>query len=359
MKIKNSLFGIIISVLLSVIFISGCGKDNPVIPPPPPPISNDTGSKYNWELINIYPFNFVTGLYVADTNEIYIQAGFYYIIYYNGVSGEYFDFNHPEFTCTRVNGYDKNNVYFGGAIRLSSQKKVPTVKKKTNGIISTYILDTINAAIHDIIVISENIAWLSDTKNVYHFGNGISKRYQICNNDSLYIFKLYYDNSGFYAFVINFDDDIIYTYKFINDNFILIREDCGMPSDPNCVSPYMAICGNDIISFYGSHNLLKQFENDKWSVHSVLDSVSIQPSQVAGWNKDSLIALCYSRNYGGFQLYFYNGQKWRCENIYPLSSIGSVDNFCYEGKVKDGNVYFLYLSDFSSKIYLLVGRPKK
>jgi hypothetical protein len=121
----------------------------------------------------------------------------------------------------------------------------------------------------------------------------------------------------------------------------------------------MAICGNDIFSFHGSHNLLKKFENDMWSVHSVLDSVSIQPSQLAGWNKDSLIALCYSYNYGGFQLYFYNGQKWRCENIYPLISSGSVNNFCYEGKVKNGNVYFLYIYDVTGRIYLLVGRPKK
>ena len=66
MKIKNSLFGIIISVILSVIFISGCGKDNPVIPPPSPP--QDTADVYDWSYLKM---GFLAGLYVYDTNNIY------------------------------------------------------------------------------------------------------------------------------------------------------------------------------------------------------------------------------------------------------------------------------------------------
>ncbi|MBN1633865.1 MAG: hypothetical protein JW917_06855 [Ignavibacteria bacterium] len=298
-------------------------------------------------------------IYVADTNNIYIEAGILSCLFYDGISANFVDFQDSKFKLERVNGYDKNNIFFGGFQIYSNEIHFPAMKKFTNGVFSTYILDSVITSIRDIAVISGNDAWLIDHEKAYHFNNGIISTYIIRDNDSTYLGRLYFDNYNVYAYAINYSKKEFYTYKFNGNNFQLIRIDCYSVSDPNCVWQSISICGSDIISFYAIHNKLKYFQNDIWHNHSSFDSVSITPSQIAGWNKDSMVALCTSYNYGGFQLYFYNGKNWKSENIEPLWTYGSIDNFCDQGAVKSGNVYMLYISKTTWATYLLIGRPKK
>ena len=357
MKIKFIFAVPIISILLYLIISSSsCDNENPIIPPPPitPP---DTVSRFIWNKIHVG--GPIRDIYVADTNDIYIDKGTA-CQHFDGNSFYYINFQEPNFGLESISGYDKNNIFFMGTTILNGSEKIGKLKKYSNGIITTFILDTSKGGNYVMEVIGPNQVWISLTNNyVIFFNDGNFTKYILEANPRI-IEPILFNNKNniLYAFPIKniLDSFEIHTLKFNGMGFDLLKTDCLNWQNPVCLTQNMLRCGDDLImtKIY-SENKLYYFNGNNWIYHSQFDSTNTSAYKIGGWSKDSLIAMCLPRN----GIYTYNGKKWRYENGSPILNPPGpplVSNI----RIKYDKVFLHYFDGINTNdTYLIIGKPNK
>jgi hypothetical protein len=357
---KKSILSIAVYIVCFYLVISifSCNKENPIEPPPPPPPQQlDTASRFLWNPIPVGGPIF--RIYVADTNSIYIETNGR-CLHYNGQSFNYLNFQDAEFSLGCVSGYDDNNIFFAGTWIPENNVVINKLKKYTNGLFTTYILDTSTSVTSILKVTGQNQAWISTRQNyVYYFNDGIIIKYFL-ETDTLVrdplIFNDKNNNLLIIAFNLSSTNRQLHVLRFNGNGFDLIRTDCFNNGDPNCLSDYIYQCGNDIImSKFDANNELYYFDGNNWQYHSTFDSINIRAYKIGGWSKDSLVAICYQRN----QFYTYNGKKWRYENGTPNILHYASGSTNVGGETKNSNVYFPYWDFVFGDSYLIIGKPNK
>ena len=205
------------------------------------------------------------------------------------------------------------------------------------------------------LVVGPNQVWISDSyfSKVYYFNNGSIKEYTLSTTDSLVYQFFYMDkNNDLYIFAIKTSNQIngdFYTYKLINDNFVLQSTEC-FGYDP-CLSPRLFRCGSDILMSTTGLSKLKYFNGNEWISHSDSDYVAAQASRIGGVSKDSLIMIN-----GGGVIFTYGLNYWRKEKYAP-SLEGSPNLYSFNAEMKFGNVYIAYWGHDHST--LLIGKANK
>jgi hypothetical protein len=362
MNKRKSIIYVLSLLFLCYLIISllSCNKENPVIPPePPPPQGPDTVSQYVYTTFN-HLGGFLSNVYAVDTDKVFI-IGNSQLLLYNGHNVEEYPLNDPNmFIPFNVSGYDKNNIFIYGEYVINWSKELPIFKKITNGVITTYNIGDTNHTIYDFIVTGPNQAWFSDciSSKIYYFNNDIISEYRLSENDSIRR-GFFYLSPDKELFVFAIHDLIIqtgtfYTYKFVNENFVLLRTDCY--DEFPCNTDYMYRCGKDIIMTSKYNNCrTKYFNGNEWVFHSNQDTID-NPYKLGGISKDSLIGF-----FGNEKLYTYGvNKKWRIENGSPLLRGAFWKSPKCNIEMKFGNIYFTY-RDYDFDIYtsFIKGRPNK
>jgi hypothetical protein len=329
-----------------------CNKENPVVTPPPE--QPDTTNRFNWsrtQLINLP----VLGLYVADSNNIYINA-FGNCVFYDGNSFKIFNFQDPSYLHSKVYGYDKNNIFFVGDNTL-----FPILKKLTNTVIKSYIIDSLFSSGVDIKVMGPDQAWISvaDIGKVYYFDHGTITSYRLDVSDSVSYGHFYKNKFGelFVFAVKGLGSGLLYSYKFTNNEFELLRIDCYSNVSSGCLTSNFFNCGDDILLFANKNGKdeLYYFNGGEWV--SFCETVTgLYPYRLGGWSKDSLISLYVSKYDQNYSIYTWNGINWRKENIYfftrPNQGLYPVSL-----EVNNGNIYITYDNELPLESFLIIGKP--
>ncbi len=354
MKTQNSLFGIIISVLLSVIFISGCGKDNPMINNEPP-FSFDSA---RFDVIQkIYNFPAFMA-YVKDTNNIFLGDINIFYVYQNG------SFNMiplgNDFVGTDINGIDENNVYICGKEILPNNKSVYSMRKwNGSSIVTIPITDTLPAkhssfsyifckSANEIWVGSndgsvwkydgtEFIKYILDTNNIidtnYHSNYSVIN-YSYLLSDNINIYAVYCRDS--FNIIGTEGKGVMKFYQY--DNFskftLLSKHNYIYPQDkrkPNRVynigNKFYSVSEDGFYSFdfFGFN---KMIDIGPISPHSLkISGTDAYNIAISGQNYDYPHLISY--------LFHWNGIKWSIEN----KVIGNL-----------GTIYLKYLNDMYIRI---------
>ncbi len=354
MKTRNSLFGIIISVLLSVFFISGCGKDNPVNPPPPPP--QDTADVYDWSYIHTAT---LTGLYVYDTNNIYTSHENGMISWWDGKGNSHsFNFNDPMFYCSDVDDYG-NVIYFAGIKSTSTDTYIPCIKKviDNNVVASFEYPQQESSSVWKVLAVGYDKLWLTQwyDNRAYYFENGTFKKYELDSGMKFsYMHQDKYGNTYLFSHLVIFNPptpkySFRYSYKFQNDEFNFLCKDSVRGEH------YYRIfyCGDDIVAINNEFGL-DYFTGNNWIAY--LKKPNIDFIEIGGSNKDSLFCFGYEDSY------YQNGYVWNGNSLKKEKKLREIlynhniwlTNYPIQIYQIDNNVYLPLSSD-----YLFIGRKKQ
>ncbi len=258
-----------------------------------------------------------------------------------------------------VKGYDQNNVFFGGG---HVSNKNPVLKKWENGSITTYpILNDSGISIHDILTFGANQAWVTTvgSNNIYKFNTGQYIKYVL--DDSIKNAKFFKNASGdLFVFGVyterninNTISEVLYSYKFENDSFVLVSKDSIYPATPK--TDYLMNCGTDMfmISSPDQFNQIYLFNGNKWEYYITAPEYNI--SNIGGISKNYFVTFFASR----LSIYMWNG-NWRKEdslkfpNYPPFFSIGSSSII-----INNRNVYFTAKSVSDNVSFLIIGKIKQ
>ena len=322
---------------------------------PKPPIEIDSADIYDWTVI---PFpGYLEGLFVADSNNIFINASFYKPLFYNGTTIKEIELNDPNFKITTLDGFNKYNVIFGGGIQVAHAD--PIIKKWTNGNISSFtIINDSGTYIGDILMVGPDQAWISSAgeNKIYYFNSGSFTRYLL--DDSVQGGRFYKNHAGqifvFGLYVENRNPGpvfiMLYTYKFYNGQFRLILRDSLYPHSDK--TDYLLKCGNEMfmITHPDPFDELYRFNGSNWEYYITAPEMI---SNVGGISKDYFVVFCAS----SLSVYIWNG-NWRKEdslkfpNYPPFYSLASSSI-----AIKDQDVYFT-AEDFLGDSFFIIGRKK-
>ncbi|RPI15043.1 MAG: hypothetical protein EHM58_15050 [Ignavibacteriae bacterium] len=333
----------LIFILQTFLFIS-C-KDDPVTPVTPP--AQDTINSYDWSIVDVG--GILVDLYVADSTNIYLNTGTI-PDYYNGYIVEPFDLQDPTFILNSINGFDKNNIYFGGG--NPSATKNPALKKYSNGQISTYTIQSDSTYyIGHILVEGANKAWIGTQggNHVYLFENSIFTEYNL--NDTILYPYFFKDSLGtLYLFAIKKEgaDEYLAIYKHVGDVFEFVRKDLINYSAQ--MYPLLYECGSILVKTSDrDFNKLYYFNGFDWIYYMTTD---FEISKLGGYSRNKLIALDIYTN-----IWLYNDEHWVKEDSVNLNIYGYYYSYGGHVKIKENRIYFvIQYSNFNSK--LIIGKPK-
>lgn len=364
----------LLALVICVCFYS-C-NEKPVEPPPPPVVEPDTVSRYIWTIYSGMSRGF--NVYASDTNYVHIVRT-PRLYYWNGTGFGINSLNDYNFNVYNVYGYGKDVIFVSGYKTING-KDLPIIKKVDHGIITEIVLDTVENLMYDQLIIGPDEAWFASflKNDIYHYKNGVIKKYRSYHNDSL-MTGVFYKNANNEIYLFQRQPDIInpkslnkeqkrqdmlerksygpgtmYSFKFENDKFNLLSSQCYGADNPDCFTILIFQCGNDAL-MVSNIDKISVFNGYNWQRHSYLDSSDMSPQRIGGVSKDSLVI--FTINYG--YLFTYNGTKWRIENNSPwLMHPPSLGHSNVEAKF--GNIYFFEYSPLSMDPgHFYVGRPNK
>ena len=334
-------------VLSSITFIYSC-NNNPVTITTPGTIS-DTVDYYDWD--SVYIGGLLLNVYVADSNNIWIASipGGYF---YDGTSMSYLNLG-SEFRLYNLGGYDKQNIFYGGRSSIINNESMSTMKKSTNGVITTtIILDSTGGNVFDVFVENQDNAWFSTelSNNIFNYTNGNINKYTL-NEDARrgWFFRNPAGNLYYFGFDFNASEpDLLFTYKFDENNFNLIKTDT-MNLNGGGLSEYIFRCGDDAVMGYSRNYYY--FTGSEWAFHSS----NVGPLKLGGFSKDSLVSM--TNPFSDFYIYG-SDHKWRIENDKPGLPL-SADLLHTNLMIVEGRVYTTFYSYNTAQSYLIIGKPTK
>ena len=304
MKIRNSLYDIMIVMIISLFAFYSCDNNNPVEPPHTEEI--DTVSKYEWTYD--VTGGMLMGFYVADTTNIFF-AGIPDPVYYDGIQFTALNMQDPDFVSDCIAGYDKNNVYFGGYLNPTLGVNIPVLKKWENGTIKTYIISNDSCSkINNIVIQGYDKLLLSSSKNyAYSFDNGSVTTHELDSGtidgtffknpqEEIFLFKLKYKDGKCYYF----------NYKFKNDDFFKILVD----SSNNFKFKRFFPCGLDLLMTDAEYVYI--FNGINWNIlFKISETIynNVPPTGIGGNSRNDFI---YQSNLANTML-IYRNSKWSWE----------------------------------------------
>jgi hypothetical protein len=321
-------------------------KDDPVNPPP---IPQDTSDIYDWKVIDVG--GILVDVYVADSLNVYLNTGTIPYLY-NGDTVQPFDLHDPTFILNGINGFDKNNIFFGGG--NPNVTRNPSIKKYSYGSITTYTINTDSTYyIGSMLVEGPDRAWIGTQggRKVYYFDSGIFSEYIL--DDTLLFPFFYRDNQGsLYIFANTKENgkEYLSVYKNVSNIFEFIRKD--LISYPSEKIPLLYECGSDLVmtADRNYYNKLYYFNGYDW-IYYMTSDFSI--SKLGGKSKNNLIALNIHPS-----IWIYNEEKWDKEDSLILNIYGSYYSYGGHIKIKDDRVYFvMQFQNLDSK--LIIGKLNK
>ena len=219
---KNALPLILIFLLCYGLF-SSCSDENPIVHSNDPVIVDSNYFNWKFDTLQIMPS---LGMYIADTNSIFIP-GNHYMMYINNGPVKYKSYNDNDFAGWCIAGTSINNVYIGGSSITLNRTKL----KRWDGTVIRDIAMPIDTSTYIVTIepISENELWISTTKNIiYHYLNNSFTTYRLDSNlvDGL----IYKDNvGGLYASLTKFyyglNAHLNYMFKFENNSWVEVSKD--------------------------------------------------------------------------------------------------------------------------------------
>jgi hypothetical protein len=335
-QLKTSLLPDIkgLALVFSVcISIASCSED-PLSPPPNNDPGINTVAMYEWDIDTLQGYR-LDGLYIADTNNIYIASR--PPLYYNGVGYTQIDIQDPNFLGSIVSGYDRDNIYFGGV-----SSSIATIKKWDGFAVTSHsIANEYLGSVNSILPLGPDDLWLSvsEKNRVYHFSSGTFTVYSL-DVDSVrgeYFFMNSMGELYLFGYELSNDTDYKYIYKYENDQFtrLSVTATCA-----NCKLFYsLGFCDQDILNVSGYK--VFYFNGFDWSafVNTLPNTFNFPPMKVGGISKTNF--MCYYSDAYPYvnSLLIYRDNKWTWEK--SLKFIGSY-------------ISVSQLSVFENKAYVLV-----
>jgi len=353
MKTRNSLYGIIISVLFSVFFISGCGNDNPVIPPPPP---QDTADVYDWSYLEM---DNMLDLFVYDTNNIYTMHGIGVYWWDGKGNGKLLNLMDPNFYDNYADNYESNiYIYIAGVKRIAGDLLIPCVKKViNNNVVASFELpyyDT--SSVWRILTVGYDKFWLTQWRHnsVYYFDNGTFKKYELDSGMMFsYMHQDKYGNIYLFSYLVIINPptpkySFRYSYKFENDKFTLLCKDSVIGEN------YYRIyeCGNEVLSVDAFFDI-NHFNGNSWS--PILETPGIENFELGGLGLNYIVSFVYDPYWSN--VYIWNGTTFRKEKsldtLLMNNHIGLTTGLLSQIYLRENIVYIPVPDE-----HVLIGRPK-
>lgn len=332
-------------------FFASCDDDTVTPPPPDPGIQVVDSNIFNWRFIPVPVKNF-WDYYVIDTNNIY-YAGDERLYYYNGISSVLL-FGETDASVQQVEGYNTNNVYFGGARRIGNGTIYPFFKKWNGSNVENIPVPQDSgysiAAIH---ILSANNIWLgAERGRLYNYINDTVITYQINLSFSPSLTYFFGDGNNLYYYFYHSGNNMRthYVYKFNNTNWIEIFSD--ITNDNLVYGTRTSIINNSIL-----RNRIKSidiFENNTWQ--EKVKTPTFEPYVMAGPSQNEF--LCSGIVAPFFYTYYFDGSKWLYQSDMPYPE-NNFYSFGLDIAYADNTYFgFYYPLDHISHNYILIGNFK-
>lgn len=343
-KIALPLF--FITLLCSWLF-SSCSENNPIIHSNDPVIVDSNYFNWKFDTLQIRPS---LGMYIADTNQVFIP-GNHYMMYINNGSVKYKSYNDNDFAGWCIAGTSINNVYIGGSSITLNRTKL----KSWDGTVVRDIempIDT-STIIFSIETVSPNDIWIATHKPiVYRYFNQSFTTYRFDSVDSkLSTGIIFKDKSGdlFVHFLklTSSGYDYVFMFKFNNDSWIQVSIDSLSQN-----SRLQTFCGfSDNKMLYSGRSGLYYFTGSNWDMY-----VNI-PNSLSGIlrcsGRDAKSVLFQADEDHQSYLFYYDGmQFYRISNyIFPNIALESL-------QYKFGRYYITTGEDFLGNSFFYTAKFK-
>lgn len=310
---KNVLPLFVISLLFSGVFVS-CSENNPINNDNDPSIVDSNLFVWKFDTLQIRPS---LGMYIADTNKIFIP-GNHYSVYINNGSIQYISHNDNDFAGWSITGTDVNNVYIGGSSISQNRSKL----KKWNGSAIEDIpmpIDTSND-IYSMEAVSPNDIWIATDKPiVYRYYNQIFYTYRFNNYDTNLVTGIIFkDKSGeIFTHFLKYasgENDYVYMFKFENESWVQISKD---PIEgKNELQTFIGFSDNKML--YSGKNAIYYFTGNKWEKYINLNSKLSGSLWGCGKNETSILFQAEENNFQTYNFYYDGNHFYRIpNNVFP------------------------------------------
>jgi hypothetical protein len=330
-KIALPLFVI---TLLCLGLFSSCSENNPIIHTNDPVIADSNYFDWKFDTLQVMV---ASGMYIADTNNIFIPTYHNYMININNGTVKYKNYNDNDFAGWCIAGTSNNNVYIGGSSISLNRSKL----KMWNGSVIKDIIMPIDTStyIARIEAISENELWISTTKNIiYHYLNNSFTTYRL--DSELEGGVIYKDNYGgvFALLGKNFQgtyDYLFYMFKFENNSWVEISKDSVSANSE--MQDYIGFSDNKMLR--SGKTGLYCFTGSSWEKYVNL------PNSLSGilrcWGRDAGSLLFQADEDRQSYFFYYDGKQFYrlSNNIFPYLGLESL-------QYKFGRYYITTGEDF-------------
>ena len=355
---KKSIFSITVYILVLYLIISliSCNKENPITPPPPPPSGYQFDSaRYEWRCDTII-WNLFYPPFVADTSNLFYRDMYGRFIHFDGIIYHYF-------IPTNINplslgGFDKNNVYIGGNLRIgNSNDYILKIQKWTgSGFKEMPTVDTSHNtynSVGNIYCRNLNEIWLGTAKGSLYKYDGIEsyQKYLIDTNYEFDFLTNFYETiNNFYVFGYRFSNpytiDTLKIFLYENDKWDVVYQKKIIDQTEEIFN-YQVISGHlyalhrdGLFEFTGT-DFSKVLNIDAFICAYGLQGLSLNEFGVEGHDPTF---------YSNHNFYHWNGTKWSLE-INKIASGG-----LYISKISDR--YVALCNDNSLSTFIYYGKPK-
>lgn len=342
MKNYKIVLPLALMILLCLGLFSSCSEDNPITHSTDPIIVDSNYFNWKFDTIQIRPS---LGMYIADTNQVFIP-GNHYLTYINNGSVNYKSYNDNDFAGWCIAGTSINNVYIGGSSISLNRSKL----KMWDGAVVRDIempIDTSNR-IFSIEAVSSNDIWLATDKPiVYHYLNQSFTIYRFDSIDSkLNAISIFKDKYG--GLFVNFtkhtsgDYDYVYMFKFDNDTWKHVSFDSL--SLNGRLYFFGGFSDNKIL--YSGKSGLYYFNESKWDMYVNFGNNLLSSLWSCGRDANSVLFQAVENNFSTY-LYYYDGKQfYRNSNlIFPYHGFMGM-------QYKFGRFYISMGEDWVGKSFL-------
>jgi hypothetical protein len=307
--------------LLCLGLFTSCSENNPVIHINDPVIGDS--NYFNWKFDTLQVM-VASGMYIADTNDIYIPTYHNYMININNGTLKYKSYNDNDFAGWCIAGTSNNNVYIGGSSIEFYRSKL----KMWNGSVIKDIIMPIDTStnIFSIEAVSSNDIWIATNKPiVYHYLNQSFATYRFDSVDSkLSTGIIFKDKSGdLYVHFLKLTTgsyDYVYIFKFNNNSWTQVSMDSLSPNSR--LQSFSGFSDNKIL-YYGSSGLY-YFTGSSWEIYINMPTSIQYIYKCCG--RDAQSVFIQARENDQTYFYYYDGKQFyrNSELVLLISGLESM-----------------------------------
>lgn len=312
-KLRMSEFKNVLSLIFLICLglFSSCSDENPIVNSNDPVIVDSNYFDWKFDTLQIAPS---LGMYIADTNNIFIP-GNHYVMNINNGSVKYKSYSDNDFAGWCIAGTSINNVYIGGSSISLNRSKL----KRWDGTVVRDIempIDT-STIIFSIETVSPNDIWIATHKPiVYHYLNQSFTTYRFDSIDSkLSTGIIFKDKSGdlFVHFLklTSGEYDYVYMFKFNNDSWKQVSIDSL--SQNSRLQFFSGFSDNKIL--YSGRSGLYYFNGISWDLYVNLGNNLSYSQWSCGRDALGVLFQAVENNFTTCLFYYDGKQFYRNSNL--------------------------------------------